>query len=49
MHFFTISKLLTKLELKHQDTYDETFFYTNYRISLSHSYHTEKSAVPMYI
>jgi hypothetical protein len=32
-----------------QGTYGETFFYTIYRISFSHSYHIEKSTVQVYI
>jgi hypothetical protein len=38
-----------KLGYEHQDTYGETFFCTIYRISFSHSYRTEKSAVQVYI
>jgi hypothetical protein len=37
------------LGYKHQDTYGKTFFYTIYRISFSHSYRIEKSAVQVYI
>jgi hypothetical protein len=38
-----------KLELKHQDTYGETFFYMIYRISFLHIYHIEKFAVQVFI
>jgi len=38
-----------KLELKHQDIYDKTFFYTIYRIYSSHNHCTEKSAVQVCI
>jgi hypothetical protein len=38
-----------KLRYKHQGTYGETFFYTIYRISFSHSYRIEKSAIQVYI
>jgi hypothetical protein len=30
-----------KLELEHQDTYGETYFYMIYRISFSNEYHIE--------
>jgi hypothetical protein len=42
--FSPIQKLLMKLVHEHQDTYGETF-YMIYRVSFSHNYHTEKSAV----
>jgi hypothetical protein len=38
-----------KLGYEHQDTYGETFFNTIYRISFSHSYHIEKTAVQVHI
>jgi hypothetical protein len=38
-----------KLGYEHQDTHGKTFFYTIYRISFSHSYRIEKSAVQVYI
>jgi hypothetical protein len=38
-----------KLEYEHQDTYGETFFYTIYRISFSHSYRIEKYVFQVYI
>jgi hypothetical protein len=38
-----------KLRYEHQDTYGETFFYTIYRISFSHSCRIEKSDVQVYI
>jgi hypothetical protein len=38
-----------ELAYEHQDTYGNTFLYTIYRISFSHSYRTEKSAVQVYI
>jgi hypothetical protein len=38
-----------KLGFEHQGTYGETFFCTIYRISFSHSYPIEKSAVQVYI
>jgi hypothetical protein len=38
-----------KLGYEHQNTYGETFFYTIYGISFSHSYRIEKSAVQVYI
>jgi hypothetical protein len=47
--FLPISKSLMKLGYEHQDTYSETFFYTIYRISFSHSCRIEKSAVQVYI
>jgi hypothetical protein len=34
-----------KLEHEHQDTYDKMFIYTIYRVSFSHKYCIEKSAV----
>jgi hypothetical protein len=37
------------LGYEHQDTYGETFLYTIYRISFSHGYRIEKSAVQVYI
>jgi hypothetical protein len=44
-----ILKLVTKMEHNHQDIYSETFSYMIYRISLSHSYHTQNSAVQVYV
>jgi hypothetical protein len=38
-----------KLGYEHQGTYSKTLFYTVYRISFSHSYRIEKSAVQVYI
>jgi hypothetical protein len=38
-----------KLEHEHQGTYDKTFFYTIYRISLSQNYHIEEYTVQVYI
>jgi hypothetical protein len=37
-----------RLEYKHLDTYDETYFYTIYRTSFSHKY-TEKFAIKVRI
>jgi hypothetical protein len=31
-----------KVELKHQDTYDKTFFYMIFGIFFPHNYHIEK-------
>jgi hypothetical protein len=47
--FFTSLKVVDMLGYEHQDTYGETFFYTIYSISFSHSYCIEKSAVQVYI
>jgi hypothetical protein len=38
-----------KFEHKHQILMEKTFFYTIYRISLSHNYCVEESVVQVYI
>jgi hypothetical protein len=45
MLFSLIAKLLMKLEHDLQDTYDRTFFNMICRISFSHNYCIEKSAI----
>jgi hypothetical protein len=47
--FFTNSNIINEAVTQHQDTYGKTLFHTIYRISFSHNYHTEKSAVQVYI
>jgi hypothetical protein len=46
--FFTSLKIVDEAGIR-KDTYGETFFCTIYRISFSHSYRIEKSAVQVYI
>jgi hypothetical protein len=48
LHFFTNLKIVDEAGTQ-SHTYDETFFYTTFRISFSYKYRTEKSAVQVSI
>jgi hypothetical protein len=47
--FFTNLKIVDEAGIRTPGTYGETFFCMIYRISFSHSYRIEKSAVQVYI